>query len=190
MAVDWSGFHLGLGSMRGDGENFWAERGIPAASFAADLSGNLTTLSAGYDWQHGNMVFGVSLAMSSGEVVANVTSGVMSCTGCVTTVDGLATLQGRAGLAMGKTLIYATAGAARADVAGTSTGGLVTHGQDVLSGWTGGLGVEHFIGKKVTLSAEYLQTDLGRLELPNSCSDNCYTDVTFGSMALGLNFRF
>lgn len=188
--AQWTGFYLGLGGTRADGENNWSERGGPSTASSGDLTGTLTTFSAGHDWQRGNLVFGVGISASTGDARADVTSGVMSCTGCVTTIDKLATLQGRVGFAMGKTLVYATAGAARANVAGTTAGGLIVQGQDTLTGWTAGLGVEHFIGQKVTLSAEYRQTDLGRLELPNSCSDSCYTDVNFGTMHLSLNFRF
>jgi outer membrane immunogenic protein len=187
---DWKGLHFGLVAAKPYGESFWAERRFSAQSTPDDFSGTLPTLSAGYDWQRGKLVYGVTLGVSTGEMTAQPTNGSgFGCDGCETTVDKLVTLRGRVGWSLGKTLIYATAGAARADVIGTFQVTSVI-GQGTLTGWTAGIGVERFVGKKITLSAEYLQTDLGRMELPFLCGVNCYTDVEFGLLQLGVNYRW
>lgn len=190
-AQDWSGLHFGIAAARPNGSNFWAERSVPAQSAAGDFSGTLSTVSAGYDWQRGNLVYGVALSISGGDIVANpVSGGGFGCTGCEFTVDKLATLRGRLGWSLGKTLIYGTAGAARAHGLGTTSGGATIQGDDSLTGWTAGIGVERYVSNKITISAEYLQTDLGRMELPTNCSVNCYTDVSFGLLQLGVNYRW
>ncbi len=187
---DWSGLHFGLAAARPNGDNAWAERGVGAASAAGDWSGTVPTLSLGYDWQRGKLVYGVALALSGGDITANPTSGgAFGCPGCETTVDKLTTLSGRLGWAPGKTLFYAKAGVARADAIGTATG-IGTIGEAGVSGWTAGIGVERYVGKKITVSAEYSQVDLGRLELPNRCGVQCYTDVSFGLVQLGVNYRW
>lgn len=188
--VDWSGLHFGLSAARPNGDNAWAERSVGAVSAAGDWSGTMPTLSLGYDWQRGKLVYGVALGLSGGDITANPsTGGGFGCPGCETTVDRLTTLTARLGWAPGKTLFYAKAGAARADAIGTATG-FTTIGEGGVSGWTAGIGVERFVSSKITLSAEYSQVDLGRLELPNNCGSQCYTDVSFGMMQLGVNYRW
>ena len=188
---DWQGLHFGISTARPNGDNFWAERGIPSETAAGDWSGTLPTFSLGYDWQRGKLVFGVTLAVSSGDLMAEpTTGGGFGCFGCQTTIDKLKTLRGRVGYALGKTLVYATAGSARADGIGTAGGGASVSGEDSLTGWTAGIGVERYVGRKITLSAEYLQTDLGRLELPIACGSRCYTDISFGLLQLGVNYRW
>lgn len=189
--ADWNGLHFGLAAARPNGDNAWAERSVGAVSAAGDWSGTLPTLSLGYDWQRGKLVYGVTLAVSGGETTANpTTGGGFGCSECETAVDRLATLTGRVGWAPGKTLFYAKAGAARADAIGTALDGTITTGEGSVSGWTAGLGVERYVGSKITLSAEYSQVDLGRLELPTACGSQCYTDISFGLLQLGVNYRW
>lgn len=190
-AIDWSGLRLGIAFSKPTGDNFWAERSLSAESSADDWSGTMPSVSVGYDWQHGNLVYGAVLSVHGGDMNANPTTGsIFGCTGCETSVDKLATLRGRLGWALGKTLVFASAGAARANALGSAGDGTVTTGEDKLSGWIAGLGVEHFISQKLTVSAEYLHTDLGRLELPTSCFVDCYTDIEFGMVQLGINYRW
>lgn len=189
-ASDWSGLHFGLAAARPNGDNAWAERGSGGVSTAGDWSGTLPTLSLGYDWQRGKLVYGVALALSGGDITANPTaSASFFCPGCETAVDKLTTLTGRVGWAPGKTLFYAKAGVARADAIATATG-FSTIGEGGVSGWTAGLGVERYVGSRITISAEYSQVDLGRLELPNSCGVQCFSDISFGQMQLGVNYRW
>jgi len=42
----------------------------------------------------------------------------------------------------------------------------------------------------VSINLEYLFTDLGRLEIPTSCGPSCYSDVHFGTIRLGANYRW
>ncbi len=188
---DWDGLHFGIAIAKPLGDNAYGERSGPAESAAGDWSGNLPTLSLGHDWQRGGLVYGVTLAAAGGDMSAVPTPGAgFACAGCETTVENLVTLQGRLGFATGKTLLFASAGAARAKVAATALSGGSPLGDDSLSGWTAGIGVERFVGQKVTISAEYLKTDLGRMELPTNCGFQCYTDVDFGQLKLGVNYRW
>jgi outer membrane immunogenic protein len=188
--ADWSGLHFGIAASRPNGDNAWAERGAGAVSVAGDWSGTLPTLSLGYDWQRGSLVYGVTLARSGGNLTANPTTGSgFGCPGCLTTVDKLTTLSGRLGWATGKTLLFAKGGVARADAIGTATG-FGTIGEGSVSGWTAGIGIERYVGAKITLSAEYSQVNLGRLELPTACGTQCYTDIDFGLVQLGVNYHW
>lgn len=188
---DWTGLHFGIAIAKPRGDNAYGERSGPVESIPGDWSGNLPTLSLGHDWQRGGLVYGVALSVAGGDTSAVPTpSGGFACPGCETSIKNLATLRGRVGIATGKTLIFASAGAARAKVAATLFDGGGSLGDDSLSGWAAGIGVERFVGQKITVSAEYLKTDLGRMELPTNCSSQCYTDVDFGQVQLGVNYRW
>jgi outer membrane immunogenic protein len=94
-APDWQGLHFGIAAARPSGDNFWAERSLGAESAPGDWSGSLPTLSAGYDFQRGKLVYGVTLAVSGGDMTANpVSGGIFGCGGCQTDVDKLTTLRG------------------------------------------------------------------------------------------------
>jgi len=190
-AQSWQGLHFGIAASIPNGDNFWGERGSSRESSADDYSGTLPTISAGHDWQNGGLVYGVKLFVSGGDLTAEpFDSAEFGCSDCKTTVDNLASLLGRVGWSFGKTLVYATAGAARADVVASDLGGSLVSGDDSLTGWVVGVGAEHYVAPKITVFVEYLQTDLGRLELPDNCAVSCYTDIEFGLLHLGVNYRW
>ncbi|MCB1388287.1 MAG: porin family protein [Rhodobacteraceae bacterium] len=188
---DWSGGYIGLRLGAPLGENTWAERSIGAESTPDRWSGTLWGLSAGYDRQSGSMVYGAALDYTGGEIVgASTTSASFGCAGaCETHVENTLAIRGRVGRAFDRTLVYATAGFATGNATARNPGGLPL-GSDRLNGWTAGLGVEHALSDRFSINLEYLFTDLGRLEIPASCTVNCYSDVSFGTIRLGANFRF
>ena len=187
---DWGGAYVGLNVAAPMGDNAWSERSVPVTANPGDWGGTPVGISFGYDIQQGPMVFGAALDYMGTSLTANGTTGNgFSCTGstCQTEVSNAYTLRGRIGRAFDRTLVYATGGFASGSVTGTT---IVENGSDRLNGWVAGVGVEHALSDSFSLSLEYLYTDLGRLELPNSCLVNCYTDVSYGQVRLGANFRF
>lgn len=189
-AYNWTGFHLGLHVGTLLGSNNWAERSVPVSNTPGDWSGTPWGLTAGYDMQRGSLVYGAAFDYTGGSLAAtSTTGGGFACGGgsCTTTIDNSFAIRGRIGHAFDRTLVYATAGLASGNATGTTT---VTNGSGRLTGWTAGLGIEHAVSDAMTVNLEYLYTDLGRLELPASCGLNCYTDVNYGTVRLGVNFRF
>lgn len=189
--ADWQGLRFGLAAAIPSGDN--RHNTISGGGTTpGDWSGTTPVLSVGYDWQRGNLVYGAVFSLSAGEIDAvSVSTGSFGCSGgnCETLIEGLVTLRGRVGLSMGRTLIFASAGVAKAD-ATASLGPNANLGDDALTGWTAGIGVEHMISQKLSLSAEYLQTDLGRLDIGPPCGVSCYTDVDFGQVLLGINYHW
>lgn len=130
---DWTGFYtgiqLGYADISGDG-------GI-------DGSDNSYGFHAGYDYDFGNYVIGAELDYDQMDV--DVGGGA--------SVDSVARLKVKGGYDLGNTLIYATAGAARADTSvGDETGPFV------------GLGVTYKVTEQYTVGAELLEhrfDDLG-----------------------------
>ncbi|PWE26864.1 hypothetical protein C4N9_19950 [Pararhodobacter marinus] len=189
-AYDWSGGSIGLRVGASFGENFWGERGLGLASTPGDWDGTPFGLSAGYDLQSGGLVYGAAIDYTGGELIAGSTGNAgFGCAGgtCETRVDNQLAIRGRVGVAMDRTLFYATAGLASGEARGQA---VVTNGSDRLIGWTAGLGVEHALSDNFSVNLEYLYTDLGRLELPNACATDCYTDVDYGTLRVGAQFRF
>ncbi len=188
-AYDWTGVYVGLFGTSVSGTNTWVDNS-PSTANPGDWSGTLPGVELGYDWQRGHLVLGLGLAVTSGNFDATGTTNTINCgTGCSTDIDGLKTLYARVGLAMNRTLIYAVAGASSADAHGTSDG-FVTDVSDTLNGTTFGVGLEQAIGKRLSVSLEYLQTDLGTLDFGAACGFECHTDVKFNQFKLGLNFRW
>ena len=123
---DWSGFYGGiqLGRLDVDGTG------------AADGDDTTFGLHAGYDYDFGQFTFGGEIDTDFGDVDL----------GGAATVDNVTRLKLRAGYDLGRTLIYATGGAARVD---TSLGGE--------TGEFLGLGVAYQITDQFVLGGELLE---------------------------------
>jgi outer membrane immunogenic protein len=131
----------------------------------------------GYNWQYGQFVFGAESDLQLSTADATFASYQFSN-------PWFGTMRGRAGIAYGYTLFYATAGLAygegKFDFAGlsdTNTG----------VGWTAGAGVEFGFTPCWSIKAEYLYYNLGNQNFPLTG-----INTTFSSEALrlGINYRF
>ena len=140
----WQGLYIGA---IGGGQNTDGMLTILGSGATRKTSGSsgLGGVSAGYNWQSGNLVYGIEADWSA----AFDDSG-----------PGLVTYRGRAGWASSKFMIYATAG-------GGSTSGSLTRradGQRVeenFFGWVAGGGVEAMLTQSISLKAEVLYFDAG-----------------------------
>lgn len=188
---DWTGAYVGLFMGAVSGNNFWAETGANGAATPGAFNGTPIGLTLGYDWQSGAMVYGAALDYTGSSITATSTSSLnFNCaTGCMTNVNNSYALRGRIGYAVDDTLFYATAGFAAGSATATVTG-LGTLGAANLTGWTAGIGFEHALSQHLSITMEYLYSDLGRLQIPTLCGTNCYTDVNYGTLRLGANYRF
>jgi outer membrane immunogenic protein len=187
---DWQGPYLGIAIGKPTGDNVFGRSDLDIWSTPADWSGTPTSVKAGYDWQRGRMVFGVVIEATVGDI-SNPTqpSAVVICFDrCEIAVSAQQSLRGRVGYTFGRNLVYATAGMTSADARFTAVAGVVVIGEAKLNGWTAGMGFERKIGKHLTLSAEYRHTDLGAL--PLSCFDTCQSEIAFGLMQVGVNYRW
>ena len=125
----------------------------------------------GYNWQDGNFVYGLE-GDFSGLTKGNINggSGFEANKGPTmrTSMDWLSTVRGRAGLAVGNTMVYMTGGLA----IGRVHDGFAANGFNSDSvafknvtktkvGWTVGGGVEHMLSQNWTVGVEALFVDLG-----------------------------
>ena len=126
-STDWTGFYGGiqLGYADGDGD--------------AGLEGDENTFGVhvGYDWDLGNYVLGAEFDYDKTDIDLNAGAAE---------IDNVMRLKFKAGYDLGETLVYATAGAARADTSvGNETGPFL------------GLGFAYRITDNYMLGAEVLE---------------------------------
>lgn len=137
---DWTGGYIGLSL------NYGSSSHTPDSATATlpDASGFGGGALAGYNWHRGDAVFGI-------EVAGNVTNmdGEDLCTNptwdCTSRVSNVISARLRGGVAMDRTLLFATAGVASASIRHQSinAAGTVFEDSHRASGLVVGVGIEH-----------------------------------------------
>lgn len=191
---NWAGFYAGAFAGTVFGVNRFEERGTPAAATAGKWKNTPAGVTLGYNYEFTNMiVVGAEIDYSFSEIKANGSSSAGFNCGvgnCRATVDDFVTARARVGLDFGKLLAFGTVGYGRGKAEGSGTAGGVVLGSNTLSGIVWGFGLEYLVTNNLSIKGEYLNADLGRLELPNSCVTNCFTDINFQTARIGLNYQF
>jgi outer membrane immunogenic protein len=182
---DWSGQYLGLQAGYVWGESRHTDAG-GTTSGDFDIEGFAGGLTAGWNFQSNNLVFGLesdfSLSNVDGSTLTNC-----GAAGCSTEIDWFSTSRGRLGFAMDNVLLYGTAGLAVADV-DASTSGLASN-SDILLGWTAGAGVEFAVNQSFSIKAEYLYMDLGKINVPTPSPVKAKVDENHIAR-IGFNWHF
>jgi outer membrane immunogenic protein len=185
---NWTGFYAGVNLGYG-----WATAsttatfGPVATSESERLRGVVGGAQVGYNWQAGNVVFGLE-----GDIQATGQKNSVTV-GAVTFTDKLpwfATLRGRVGLAFDRSLIYVTGGGGLANVKSQATSGATTVSVSETRGlWTIGGGLEQALWANVTGKIEYLYLDTGSetTTVGTTVLNNRIKDHV---LRAGLNFRF
>lgn len=172
-ASSWSGFYAGANV--GYGYSGFLHDGD--SDDTSQLQGWVGGVQAGYNWDLGGVVLGVEADAS----FANINEGDdEDHFDADDGIHGLATLRGRAGVAVGSVLLYGTAGVAWAAL---DTEGV---GQS-LTGWVAGVGVESFVTDTISVKAEYLYHDFGSVYVEGYDGD---FDITANTFKVGVNFHF
>jgi outer membrane immunogenic protein len=170
---DWTGFYIGVHAGYADFDA--AHNGDD--SDLATLNGWLGGIQAGYNFQADSLVFGVEADLSAAGILEgsdtdhwNEEDGI----------NGLATLRGRLGFAVGDLLLYGTAGLAVVN--------LDTYDEaQTIGGWVAGIGAEYMVTETVSLKAEYLYTNFGTVDV-EGYGDTF--DIDGSAVRVGVNFHF
>ncbi|WP_065756345.1 outer membrane protein [Bradyrhizobium paxllaeri] len=210
-AANWAGFYLGGNFGSGTGRDR-STLSVPAApifeNFNLAPDGINGGVQAGYNWQAGNVVFGLEADIQGSTQQDNKTC-ILTCTPGLfaaydATLPWFGTVRGRLGYSVGSTLFYATGGLAygsvKTKINTNSVAGLVTQSfSHTNTGWTAGAGIETpftllgLLGPNWTTKTEYLYVDLG------SNSDNfiiggtpatATRSVTEHVFRTGINYHF
>jgi hypothetical protein len=151
---DWTGGYIG------------GQLGYADIGGGVDGHGEGAGLHAGYNWDFGGWVLGTEIDHD----FANIDLGGDD------EIDGITRLKLRAGADLGRTLVYATAGAAHA----TATVGGADLSDD---GWFGGVGMAYQMNDRWTLGGEILNHEFDDF-------DNTGVDVNGVSATVRASFNF
>ncbi len=180
----WTGFYVGgtagagFGGFNGGGANYFGRNPV-GGSFG---------LTAGYNYQSGNLVVGGEgdyswshIADSASPLVGGNSTGQ---------VQNLTTVRGRVGYAWDRALFYGTGGYAGANIRGVlNAPGVAADQSRYANGFALGLGFEYALTPHVTAKAEYLYTSLGSnnyFVAPNAVS----TGANINLLRAGVNYKF
>jgi outer membrane immunogenic protein len=232
---DWTGFYVGanVGGQWGSADpttstvfspiGYFAASSVPAIAAVGAQNVNSSSVTggftAGYNWQINRAVLGFEgdinyfgfKGSASGSAVYPCCAPTAFTVSSSVSADWLATIRGRIGfLATPTWLVYATGGAAIADVKGnfnfTDTFATATESaaiRDTRVGWTAGAGTEYAFGGGWSFKAEYLYVDLGRASATSTnlaafvpaiaFPANVYThsfDIRSNIVRVGVNYKF
>lgn len=206
----WTGLYLGiLGGVARHDASFKDLDGVFAnGTFDGNKTGGAFGGLLGYNWQSGNFVYGLEGDWSwTGVKTASNLGFLIFHAARSFDVDWLATVRGRAGLALDATLVYFTGGLAFGHVKNSFTTGSQFIGIDnqftqnkTKVGWTAGVGVEHMFGPHWTARAELRYVDLGTSNIactPGFSNNDCGTIGYRGEFSntlvqglVGLTYKF
>jgi outer membrane immunogenic protein len=195
MAFSWTGVYIGghAGLVTGETTGDVGLGGPLNTDFS--LSGALYGGQVGYNWQSGATVLGLEGSFSGANVQG--TTACVAILECKRDLDWVATVVGRAGIAIDRSLLYAMGGVAWADV-GTKVsivGVPLLSGSDTHVGWVAGFGFEHSFTDRISTRIEYAHIDLGDQNTglvpvgggPAVVTDK--VDVRMDTIRLGVNIK-
>jgi outer membrane immunogenic protein len=175
----WSGLYIGANVGYGWSDVDWQDTIGPGSHTG---NGWLAGAQIGYNVQTGQFVFGAEADLSSAWI-----DGGNGC--CGHEFNWLASVRARAGIAFNgnRTLLYATGGAAWADVDYTSTIG--SGFSNTHFGWVAGGGIEHMLTQNLSARVEYLHYSFDEA---SGVAGGLATTVepTLDTVRFGLNLKF
>jgi outer membrane immunogenic protein len=179
---NWTGFYVGINGGGGWGRSDFSGPAFPSGSF--NTSGGLVGGTLGYNWQAGQVVFGLETDLDWSNIKGSAPCGITTCS---TNNTFLGTFRGRLGYAAwDRVLPYITGGLAYGNI--NTNVAAFGSGSSTRAGWTLGGGVEFAIAGPWTAKVEYLYADLGRGgNIPALAGDSRFTA---NIVRAGLNYRF
>ncbi|MDC7788267.1 autotransporter domain-containing protein [Rhodoplanes sp. TEM] len=196
--VVWRGLYVGghVGTIYGKSNEDYP--GFASADIK--YGGALVGGQAGYNFQWGAWVLGLEgdIAWSNAKgAIGNPLPGTLfgvpasSFLTDETHLDWFATITGRLGYAWERTLFYAKAGYAAADVTqqirSNFDGTVLAASSRIAQGWTAGVGAEYALTSNWSAKAEWLYYDLGEDSYENVGVD---AHLKGGLARVGVNYRF
>lgn len=170
---NWTGFYIG-----GFGGYASEDSGNPK------MEGGFAGGTIGYNWQAGNIVYGIEADGAWADVDASINGLGFTVK---SKIDALGTARGRIGFAVDKVLFYGTGGYAWVDnKLSITTLGVTASQSNFHSGWTVGAGIEAFIAPQWSIKGEYLYRSLGGetyFGVPSA-------DINLHSVQFGVNYHF
>lgn len=158
---NWSGGYLGLALGYVDASDTWDSISHPGEP-AVTPEGASFSAYTGYGVDFAGLVLGLEADLTIPDLSDNATCDVVL--DCSFDVSLMTTLRGRAGVAFGPTLVYATAGGALGYIQAESNDPTGLSASKSLAGYTIGAGVEHQTGS-LRYGIEYRHSDYGQVQV-------------------------
>jgi outer membrane immunogenic protein len=174
------------------------EVGINLASLFSsdyDVNGAIYGAHVGYNFQRGNVVFGVEAGINGTDIDGS--TDVLVLGKSERELDWYATATARLGYAADKLLFYGFGGVAWGTINTTLSVPLLNasvSGESDHVGWTAGLGVEYAMTERFSVRVEYSHVDFGEetasLNLGNGLSIDDEVDMTIDAIKIGASYKF
>jgi outer membrane immunogenic protein len=196
---NWGGIYIGINGGYGFGSSSWTPAGT-AGTGKFSVNGGLVGGTLGVNLQSGPFVFGLETDLDWSNIVgsSSLAAAPVNCP-CTfqTSNNWLGTVRGRAGYAIDRLFMYATAGGAYGNIKPqlTNTTGIGSS-NTVQFGWTAGAGIEYALTDNFTAKVEYLFVSLANGSFSCSavqCGTAMSVPVSFTNTSLvrvGLNYKF
>lgn len=175
----WEGAYIGVNGGYG-----WSNSGY------GEPSGGFGGAQVGYNWQRDRFVFGVEADFQGGDISGHEFGAFSEAR---SDVDWFSTVRGRAGIASGPWLLYATGGVAFADIDNRIdfAGGPSFRDSSTKTGYVVGGGLEYAISRNWTAKAEYLYLGFGDETLvSNGGGFETTVNNDIQTVRVGLNYKF
>ena len=185
-AFTWTGFYVGANAGYAWGTARFSDTDGDGVS--GRYNGALGGAQIGYNWQAGDIVFGVESDIQATGISRSLTS---DGTTLKSEIQYFGTVRGRIGMSFDNIMPYVTAGLAYANnkvtasEAGVSLSSSKTH-----FGWTVGAGVEAALGNGWSVKGEYLYVDLQNKTYFANFDGGFRVRSDFHIARVGLNYRF
>ncbi len=192
---DWGGGYVGVvgGGAVGEVET---QTGSGTLFSETPLRGGLAGVTAGYNIQNGNMVYGVEADVSWAKVKGDKACEGFPAQNCSFEFGWQGTARARVGVAMDRTLLYVTGGLAVAEGSGGTTPvppGSTGEDKRTFFGYVAGVGAEYAMTDALSFKAEYLYTDYAKRTSPLgtvSPLDSYKSEPSAHLIRVGVNYRF
>jgi outer membrane immunogenic protein len=208
-SAHWGGFYAGVNAGFARGNSSFSSSDLTAAGFTSPLSisglganGGAVGFGGGFNMQTGQLVLGIEgdwtrtairndLSFSANIAPFGAVTGTLG-----SDIDWMASVRLRAGLAVGRALLYGTAGLSVA----SATGELIIHGvgapivwseSALLAGVNYGGGIEYALSPTWSIKAEFIHTLMtDSIFSSASASVPVSSRVDIYNFRGGVNFRF
>ena len=188
--TNWTGFYIGAMGGYGFSDSVRTTvGGLTLTTSSTDLQGGFGGGTLGYNWQAGQVVFGVEAdAAWSGIRYSETDLGIT----LADKLQSFGSVTGRIGLAAGAALFYAKGGYAWADnQISASALGVTFSESHIHNGWTIGGGVEYMFIPNLSGKVEYMYADYRNASyLTAFAPGGIGLGVTVNTVKAGLNYHF
>lgn len=192
---NWTGGYIGVNAGGAFGKFKHPFSGFGPTTDLADInaSGFLGGVQAGYNWQLGQMVYGIEADFQGSTAKGSVSDASIGLVELSNKVDWFGTLRARVGYTpTDRVMIYGTGGLAYGHVKSelVTDAPFTGSSSKTKAGWTVGTGIEYALGTNWTVKPEYLYTDLGKSTILSSGGASLKNDIAFHTVRVGLNYKF